>query len=191
MLSYRDLRADRCVYAIRHLPTGKRYIGGTNDLRTRVRKHIGDLNGRGHFCGPLQDLWRADGAAAFALDVLELVPKEASLLLAEQRRLVQDGFLLNASRDEWIASMSAAKQGERHNYYGKRRPKHTRERIAAAKVGDLNPMHGVMEGDHPQARAIVLDGVEYPAIVAASRRLGRGLSTIYYWLRTGRARYAA
>jgi group I intron endonuclease len=59
------------VYAIRHVQSGRRYIGGSTDMTGRWTYHRFTLRRGMHKTAALQALWTADGEDAFVFEVLE------------------------------------------------------------------------------------------------------------------------
>jgi group I intron endonuclease len=72
------------IYAITHIPSGKRYIGATNDFKNRYKAHIkGLLEGEGQ-TPELQALYDLDGMDAFIFEVLDMVNDAIFLKEREQ-----------------------------------------------------------------------------------------------------------
>lgn len=61
------------VYAIVNKETGKMYIGGSKDIKTRWRLHKADLNRGEHYNGELQEDWNKYGSNTFVLEILKKV----------------------------------------------------------------------------------------------------------------------
>lgn len=80
-------RKIHAVYEIRHLTSGRRYIGGAVDFVNRRSVHRYRLRRNNHSDGDLQRLWNADGEGAFAFIILEIVEDPSRLLELEQRFL--------------------------------------------------------------------------------------------------------
>lgn len=59
------------VYALRHKPSGKAYIGYSSNLDSRWKAHIADLRGGRHKKRELQELFNAEGEQAFEFLILE------------------------------------------------------------------------------------------------------------------------
>lgn len=59
------------VYCIRHLPSGRVYVGSARDTATRWRNHRSTLKQGIHSNPILQEFWQRDGGAAFQFEVLE------------------------------------------------------------------------------------------------------------------------
>lgn len=72
------------IYAIRHVESGRVYVGQTVNLRLRRNHHRAQANAGKH-CNPkLQRAWAKHGEAAFAFEVLELVAEVVDLSAREQ-----------------------------------------------------------------------------------------------------------
>jgi group I intron endonuclease len=61
------------VYEIRHVESGKVYIGSSVNVRARWRQHRSDLRMGRHHSRRLQRSWNEHGASAFAFRVREEV----------------------------------------------------------------------------------------------------------------------
>jgi group I intron endonuclease len=68
------VRQTIAVYAITNTRTGRRYIGATRDLHTRMLAHKAALRGGRSATAGLQADWNTYGAEAFAFDTLEILP---------------------------------------------------------------------------------------------------------------------
>lgn len=82
------------VYCFEHLPSGRKYIGSSVNLKLRFKEHIRDLNAKKHHNQRLQKVWREDGASAFKLSVL-LYCDPKHVLFYEQRALDGAGKKFN------------------------------------------------------------------------------------------------
>ena len=60
------------VYAIRHLGSGKRYVGSSVNLHDRARRHLDALRNGTHHSARLQAAWKRHGEDSFELGILEL-----------------------------------------------------------------------------------------------------------------------
>ena len=58
------------TYEVRHLPSGRAYIGASVDVNRRLLAHRGMLRRGAHFNAGLQAAWEADGEEAFAFNPL-------------------------------------------------------------------------------------------------------------------------
>ncbi len=63
--------------------------------------------------------------------------------------------------DETRAKKSESMKLSPHSLRGKRLPDWWKERIAAAKIGERNPMSGKRGLDHPNTRSVILPGYGY------------------------------
>lgn len=66
---------------------GRVYVGSSDDLPERWKKHLSLLRGGRHHNYRLQAAWAEHGEAAFAFRVIEEVVRVADLVAAEQRQL--------------------------------------------------------------------------------------------------------
>lgn len=83
------------VYAIRHLPTGKMYVGGSTDITGRYTHHRFMLRRGCHKTVALQKLWEADGEQAFEFFILEHCSRD-ELLEREDQWIKKAGYLNTA-----------------------------------------------------------------------------------------------
>jgi group I intron endonuclease len=74
------------IYAIRHVVSGKRYIGSSKRIERRWKEHKYRLN-KGDHCTPhLQNAWNLYGADAFVFEIIESgVPKSRERLMAREQ----------------------------------------------------------------------------------------------------------
>lgn len=72
------------IYAIRHVESGRVYVGQTVNLRLRRNHHRAQANSGKHCNTKLQRAWAKHGEAAFAFEVLELVAEVLDLSAREQ-----------------------------------------------------------------------------------------------------------
>lgn len=75
------------VYAIRHIATGREYIGSTNRFSKRSWTHVADLKAGRHHSAYLQRAWNKYGEEAFEFVILEVIDDDSLLLEHEQRWL--------------------------------------------------------------------------------------------------------
>lgn len=73
------------IYAIIHLPSGKRYIGSSRNLRDRWRSHLKALKAGKHHCAYLQNAWNKYGADQFEFQILEQCLGEGVILVAREQ----------------------------------------------------------------------------------------------------------
>lgn len=86
------------VYAIRHLPSGRCYIGSSVHISGRWADHLSRLRRGIHHCAALQAAWNLDGPEAFGWQILETIEQRCDLIPAEQRWLDDTSLAYNASR---------------------------------------------------------------------------------------------
>lgn len=75
---------DSGIYRILNKANGKVYIGSSQDLRYRFRKHRTRLAAGTHDNPHLQSAWNKYGEDSFEFEILELVPNRELLLSREQ-----------------------------------------------------------------------------------------------------------
>lgn len=74
------------VYAIEHIPTGRKYVGSAANTSKRWSRHRAELAEGKHRNKHLQATWNRDGAAAFRWYVVAYV--EASERIALEQRVI-------------------------------------------------------------------------------------------------------
>lgn len=86
--------------------------------------------------------------------------------------------------DETCRKKSESLKNSPLNLRGKKLPDWWKQRIAAAKVGVLNPMHGKTGAAHPNSRRVrdTKDGAVYDSVLIASEACGYKMKTLYNWL---------
>jgi group I intron endonuclease len=57
------------LYAIVHVPTNKAYVGSSNNIKRRLKEHLGGLRHNKHHCIYLQNAWNKYGADQFTIKV--------------------------------------------------------------------------------------------------------------------------
>lgn len=72
------------VYAIRHIASGKAYVGSARNIERRWKRHLTDLNCGRHHSAKLQRAWAKYGALEFEFVIIESVANEAHLIEREQ-----------------------------------------------------------------------------------------------------------
>lgn len=118
------------VYKIVCIPTGKVYIGSSEDLASRWRKHRASLRSNRHENQYLQNAWNKYGEPAFVFSVIELVllgfcrEREQYWLDSTKSYNEKNGFNIGKKADapmtgrkhtpESKAKMSKASTGYRH-----------------------------------------------------------------------------
>lgn len=75
---------DSGIYVITNTQNRKRYIGSSNSISARWRRHRSDLRLKHHVNKHLQASWNKYGEKAFVFEVLEYVENREDLLAKEQ-----------------------------------------------------------------------------------------------------------
>lgn len=76
------------IYAIKHIQTGKRYIGCTaGSLNKRMREHRCLLRAGTHAEPALQEDWSREGESAFSLETLEVTPDNMGVATKREAEL--------------------------------------------------------------------------------------------------------
>ena len=121
------------VYAIRHIASGKRYVGSAAvSFRRRWATHLACLRRGTHHSCHLQSAWSKHGEAAFSFDVVETcLPCHA--VAVEQ---VMIDFYKSASREYGynIAPMAGSNRGLSRNN-GRKASDEVRAKMSAAQRG--------------------------------------------------------
>lgn len=73
------------IYRIRHLESGKCYIGSASNICERWYSHLGRLRKGNHHCRHLQFAWDKHGEDAFAFEVIERCLNEKVILVAREQ----------------------------------------------------------------------------------------------------------
>jgi hypothetical protein len=109
------------TYALVHLPTGRRYVGQSTGLSRRRRQHLYALAGGGHWCRPLQGLWRKSQRDEWAFVVLALC-QEGGLDEAERNAFeVAGDDLVNANIQLHVSCPPHCLPVEEHVIYWRKR----------------------------------------------------------------------
>lgn len=83
--------------------------------------------------------------------------------------------------EETCRKKSETMKASPHSLKGKTLPDWWKQRIAATKVGEMNPMHGKRGAEHPQSRAIVNAsyGLVFESVTEAADFYGMKMKTLY------------
>ncbi len=87
------------VYRITHKPSGRTYIGSSNDCKTRWRNHRNDLRKNNHHCIWLQNVWNKYDESEFVIELIQCVINIPHLFAIEQTYIdyyLSLGKLLNS-----------------------------------------------------------------------------------------------
>lgn len=71
------------IYKIRNVVNQKFYVGSSNDVKDRFRKHRTLLRKNRHHCKHLQAAWNKYGEECFKFEVVDVIAEEAALFAAE------------------------------------------------------------------------------------------------------------
>lgn len=87
---------EHVVYAITHIPSGRRYIGRTINEHQRIYTHRSNLRCGRHWCPELQQDWNREGPGAFRFEILERkIKTEQAAREAEFRHISLNQLLYN------------------------------------------------------------------------------------------------
>jgi hypothetical protein len=110
----------------------------------------------------------------------------AGLVPSAQARAKLSALASRPRTEAWVQSMRAARKGGGNGGVvkaGDKLPEEWKRSLAAAKVGERNPMHGRTGAAHPTSRRVVCaSGAEYPSVTAAARALGLRMQTLHNML---------
>lgn len=87
----------------------------------------------------------------------------------------------------WVRSIRAARKNGGNGgvvQHGDKLPESWKASIAAAKVGEKNPMYGKTGADHPNSRQVrdTVTEVMYDSVLLAANAKGYKMKTLYNWL---------
>lgn len=179
-----------CIYRIVCFPTGKCYVGQTNNVSKRSRTHFAKLRSNKHHCKKLQYAYNKYGRGAFYFEVLE------------QGLLKQNA---NEAERKWIDVFDSYKMGFNHTPGGDaasneflNKPcewnsvgyKSISDAGAANHITTHAMLHRLQMGykcdaDMPYNRPCTWNGITYSTISDAARVLGINIATLGYRLRRG------
>lgn len=180
------------VYCLKNRVNGKRYVGSSRRIGTRIKAHISALNNGTHCNRHLQRAWDRYGPASFTVLVLEICNSNECLAIEQQ----------------WIDRYDSANQDVGYNLYpfatgpkSVRRPTHvggavaranaarivsaaTRQKMGVAKrgvptgrceIGILNPNAKLTPSGVRMIRTLFSNGL---SIAEISRRVGVGWTAV-------------
>jgi group I intron endonuclease len=136
--------ANAGVYQIRHLDSGKVYVGSSGNISRRWKRHREELRSNKHHSRLLQRAWLKYGEGAFAFELLEAVPDRVARVEREQHWLTATDCC-NPARGYNIAPFAVspkcspvteeARAKMRAARLGKRVSDETRQRMCEAQRG--------------------------------------------------------
>lgn len=71
------------IYVVKHVASGRVYVGSTHDLAERLKHHTSKLRRGTHHIEEMQAIWDAEGAGAFVWELVETAA-QSELLACEQ-----------------------------------------------------------------------------------------------------------
>ena len=101
------------VYLIRNTVNGKVYVGSSQNIELRWRRHRNELDGSRHHSKHLQRAWNLDGSDAFVFEIVRLCGKE-ELTIQEQAVLTE----LNSANPNYgynVSAVAGSRRGVRHS----------------------------------------------------------------------------
>lgn len=108
------------IYSIRHLPSGRVYVGQSNNIRNRWMEHRKQLRAGTHHNEPLRRLFESAGDADFEFEIVLRAPQGLTALqmqrwLAKEerkacRRYAQQGMSLNVAEPEIVPTPASVKE---------------------------------------------------------------------------------
>ena len=145
----------RGIYCIRHIESGKVYVGAGN-IKRRIRSHFKGI-GR---CSAIRDAIKEHGSDAFDWEVLEICSQEnlkdrECHYIASLDCLVPNGFNLmfgGKHHKTTRQKKSEAWKGEGNPYYGKNLSAEHRRKIAEAQKGKNNHFYGNKHSDETRRK---------------------------------------
>lgn len=130
------------VYAIRHIASGRLYIGSAVRVRHRWGQHLSSLRRSVHGNPPLQAAWNKYGEAAFSFELIEPVPAVHHLTAVEQTYIDYYGRVVRLYN---VCRTAGSRLGVRHTAEtkaklsaankGKQPSAETRAKLSAANRG--------------------------------------------------------
>jgi hypothetical protein len=73
LVKTRDVPNCAGVYIIRHVPSGREYVGQSCRIRDRWSQHLSELRGPNGYGHPARADWEADGPQSFEWEIVEVV----------------------------------------------------------------------------------------------------------------------
>jgi hypothetical protein len=199
--SQSDKRPWRGIYAIRNRVTGNFYIGSSEHMIRRIRRHVSLLRRGIHHSIRLRNF--SDEHCA-ALSLAAKFPKpwasyprseaERARLSISAKKKFERGFVNATTRGVQVngkiydsGKVAAAALGVSHQTL-----------IARIKRGygryldepDNGNGSRVMPDGGANVRAVVIAGTAFPSLAAAASHFSMTAPGINYWIKTGRAQYA-
>ena len=99
---YKERKISQGIFAVRCAVTGEAWVGQSRDLEQQQNGIWFSLRRGGHPNLSLRDAWKANGEAAFAFEVMEVIDDEGMVAYARDN-------LLKDRDAHWRAELSARK----------------------------------------------------------------------------------
>lgn len=107
------------IYKIVCLPTGKLYIGSSDNLRVRSLSHWAYLRGQRHANAYLQNAWNKYGESSFAFEIIELIL--SSFLLEREQYWIDKLQACDHRKGFNFSPVAGSARGVKHTEESKRR----------------------------------------------------------------------
>lgn len=114
------------IYCIKNKANGKKYIGSSQNIKTRIRDHLISLNNGSHHSITLQRAWVKYGRDSFDISIVEIVENPDSLLDREQFWIDREGCVGKSGYN--ISPTAGSPRGVKHT-------EETKLKFRLAKLG--------------------------------------------------------
>ena len=201
-ITHKEYRGVSGAYVITHKPTGKSYVGSTNDLYMRTKRHVNDLNKGACSNAPLQSVF--NDSADIDLKVYKTSTREEAYQL-EQKILDENNNLFNIATDAKLPTKGKTLSPEhleklRESNIGRSMPDDLKQKlidyhtgrkksdeekfkIGEARRGKSRPIEELnkyIETRRNNGIPVRINNVDYRSIGDASDELGVKYMTIYH-----------
>lgn len=150
------------IYAIVNTVNGKRYVGSSQEIDYRFRKHKSALRSNRHHNPHLQSAWNKYGESCFDFIILEECEEE--LLLKREQAYLDVGCEYNIAvvagspmkgrkaSEETLKKMSDARRGKPTGRKGMKASQETREKLSKSLKGRPSPTKGMKLSDETKKK---------------------------------------
>lgn len=90
------------------------------------------------------------------------------------------GRVLSDNHRKRLSEFASSRTGESNSFFGKSHSAETRKRLSEARKGNVPP----------NTLSVIIDGVVYPSLAEAGRRLGIPVPTIHYRIKSNNPKYS-
>lgn len=160
---------DSGVYCIKNKSNSKVYIGSSNNIRKRLRKHFGTLRNCKHDNKYLQNSFNKYGEQGFEIIILASPVEYENLLLTEQKFLDEHksydrnyGYNLSTMADRTILTEEGKQKLRLHNL-GKKYSKEVNQK--KGHKGKLNPFYGKKHNSKTKGKMVLNRGLKFSPFV--------------------------